>query len=178
MGSGYLMSPLMLVINTLFDLYILLVLLRFLLQMLRADFYNPVSQFIVRMTTPPLRYLRRLIPSVSGQDTASVVLCLLLIYAKFMFMRALSIPAVYIGGQTVRLDVSYAGLFIYCIADLIALVLTVFLVAIIIRVVLSWISPGHYNPVVGLVDRIASPVLRPIQRMLPPMPFGGRSAFV
>jgi YggT family protein len=167
MGSGYLMSPLMLIINTLFDLYILLVLLRFLLQMLRADFYNPVSQFIVRMTTPPLRYLRRVVPSVSGQDTASMVLCLLLIYAKFLLMRALSIPAVYIGGQTVRLDVSYAGLAIYSIADLIALVLTVFLVAVIIKVVLSWISPGAYNPVIGLVDRLASPVLRPIRRLLP-----------
>ncbi|MGD8349911.1 MAG: YggT family protein [Gammaproteobacteria bacterium] len=169
MGSGYLLSPLMLIINTLFDLYILLVLLRFLLQMLRADFYNPVSQFIVRMTSSPLKVLRRIIPSVSGQDTASVVLCLLLIYAKFLLMRLLSIPAVYIGGQMAPLGVSYAGMLVYSVADLIALVLTVFLVAIIIRVVLSWISPGHYNPVVGLVDRIASPVLRPIQRMLPPM---------
>ncbi|HKJ52719.1 MAG TPA: YggT family protein [Gammaproteobacteria bacterium] len=169
MGSGYLLSPLMLIINTLFDLYILLVLLRFLLQVLRADFYNPVSQFIVRMTTPPLRVLRRIIPSVSGQDTASIVLCLLLIYAKFLLMRLLSIPAVYIGGQMAPLGVSFAGMLVYSVADLIALVLTVFLVAIIIRVVLSWISPGHYNPVVGLVDRLASPVLRPIQRLLPPM---------
>jgi len=168
MGSGYLLSPLMLIINTLFDLYILLVVLRFLLQMLRADFYNPVSQFIVRMTTPPLKFLRRFIPSVSGQDTASVVLCLLLIYAKFLLMRALSIPAVYISGQAARLEgVSYAGLLVYSVADLIALVLTVFLVAVIIKVVLSWISPGHYNPVIGLVDRLASPVLRPIQRLMP-----------
>ena len=168
MGSGYLLSPLMLIINTLFDLYVLLVLLRFLLQMLRADFYNPVSQFIVRMTSPPLKILRRFIPSVSGQDTASIVLCLLLIYAKFLLMRALSIPAVYIGGQAARLDsASYAGLLIYSVADLLALLLTVFLVAVIIKVVLSWISPGHYNPVIGLVDRLASPVLRPIRRLLP-----------
>ena len=168
MGSGYLLSPLMLIINTLFDLYVLLVLLRFLLQMLRADFYNPVSQFIVRMTSPPLKILRRFIPSVSGQDTASIVLCLLLIYAKFLLMRALSIPAVYIGGHAARLDsASYAGLLIYSVADLLALLLTVFLVAVIIKVVLSWISPGHYNPVIGLVDRLASPVLRPIRRLLP-----------
>ena len=98
MGSGYLLSPLMLIINTLFDLYVLLVLLRFLLQMLRADFYNPVSQFIVRMTTPPLKILRRFIPSISGQDTASIVLCLLLIYAKFLLMRVLSIPLIMTSG--------------------------------------------------------------------------------
>jgi len=170
MGSGYLTSPLMLIINTLFDLYILLVLLRFLLQALRADFYNPVSQFIVKLTTPPLRFLRRFIPSVAGQDVASIVLCLLLIYAKFLLMRVLSIPAVHIGGVMAPISgTSYGGLLVFCIADLIALVLTVFLVAVIIKVILSWISPGQYNPVIGLVDKIAEPVLRPMRKFLPPL---------
>jgi YggT family protein len=170
MGSGYLLSPLMLIINTLFDLYILLVLLRFLLQMLRADFYNPVSQFIVRLTTPPLRLLRRVIPSVAGQDSAAIVLCLVVIYAKFMLMRLLSIPAVHIGGVMAPIgSVSYGGLFVFCIADLIALTFTIFLVAVIIQVILSWVSPGHYNPVIGLVNKLAEPVLRPLRRLLPSM---------
>lgn len=170
MGSSYLLSPLMLIINTLFDLYILLVLLRFMLQMLRADFYNPVSQFIVKMTTPPLRILRRFIPSVGGQDAAAIVLCLLLIYGKFLLMRALSIPAVHIGGVAAPIGAtSYVGLLVYCVADLIALVLTVFLVAMIIKVILSWVNPGNYNPVIGLVDKIAEPVLRPMRRILPPI---------
>ena len=122
MGSGYLISPLMLVINTLFDLYILLVLLRFLLQMLRADFYNPVSQFIVKLTNYPLKMLRRVIPSIGGQDTPAIVLCLVLIYAKFLLLRLLSIPAVQIGGVMAPITgVSYAGLLVFCIADLIAL---------------------------------------------------------
>ena len=170
MGSAYFTSPLMLIINVLFDLYILLVLLRFLLQMLRADFYNPISQFIVKMTTPPLRVLRRVIPSVAGQDAASIVFCLVLIYAKFLLMRALSIPEVFIGGVKAPIEaVSYAGLLVFCIADLIALTLTVFLVAVIIQVILSWISPGQYNPVIGLVHRLAEPVLKPIRKLLPPI---------
>ena len=170
MGSGYLTSPLVLVINTLFDLYILLVLLRFLLQMLRADFYNPVSQFIVRLTTPPLRLLRRVIPSVGGQDTAAIVLCLALIFAKLLLMRALSIPVAHIGGVMAPVGaVSYGGLLIYCIADLVALVLTVFIAAVIIQVIISWVSPGNYNPVIGLVNKIAEPVLRPMRRFLPPL---------
>lgn len=169
MGSGYLLSPLTLIINTLFDLYILLVLLRFLFQMLRADFYNPVSQFIVKLTTPPLKIMRRVIPSVGGQDAASIVLCLLLIYAKFLLMRALSIPAVHIGGVMAPLNISYGGLLVFSVADLIALLLTVFLVAIIIKVILSWVNPGHYNPVIGLVDRLAEPVLRPIRKIVPPI---------
>jgi YggT family protein len=170
MGSGYLISPLMLVINTLFDIYILLVLLRFLLQMVRADFFNPVSQFIERLTIPPRRLLRRFIPNLGGQETASIVLCLLLIYTKFTVMRLLSIPAAHIGGVLAPIgSVSYAGLFVLCIADLVALVLTVFLVAVIIKVILSWVSPGHYNPVIGLVNRIAEPVLKPIRKFIPPL---------
>ncbi len=168
MGSGYLMSPLMLIVNTLVDLYVLLVLLRFLLQMLRADFYNPVSQFIVRVTTAPLRYLRRVIPTVGGQDTASIVLCLALIYAKFLILRALSIPMVPIGGVNAPIGAaSYGGLVVMSIADLVALTLTVFLVAVIIKVILSWVNPGAYNPMIGLVDRIAQPVLKPVQRLIP-----------
>src|SRR5210317_298635 len=115
MGSGYLISPLMLVINAVFDLYIVLVLLRFLLQMLRADFYNPVSQFIVKLTHYPLKILRRVIPSVGGQDAAAIVFCLVLIYGKFLLLRLLSIPAVQIGGVMAPLDgVSYAGLLVFC----------------------------------------------------------------
>ena len=170
MGSSYLVSPLMLIVNTLFDLYILLVLLRYLLQMLRADFYNPVSQLIVRLTTPPLHLFRRFIPSVAGQDVAAIVLCLVLIYAKFMLMRVMSVPAVHIGGVMAPIgSVSYGGLFIYSIADLIALLFTIFLVAVIIKVIISWVSPGNYNPVIGLIDKLAAPVLNPIRRFLPSM---------
>jgi YggT family protein len=168
MGSGYLISPLMLVVNTVFDLYVVLVLLRFLLQMLRADFYNPVSQFIVRVTTPPLRPLRRVIPSVGGQDSAAIVLCLLVIYAKFVLMRLLSIPAVHIGNATAQVGaVSYAGLLVFSIADLVALTFSVFLVAIFIEVIFSWINPGAYNPAIGLVHKIAEPVLRPLRKLIP-----------
>ena len=168
MGSGYLISPLMLVINTLFDLYILLVLLRFLLQMLRADFYNPVSQFIVKLTNYPLKMLRRVIPSIGGQDTPAIVLCLVLIYAKFLLLRLLSIPAVQIGGVMAPITgVSYAGLLVFCIADLIALTLTVFLIAVIIEVILSWINPGQYNPIIGLVHKLSNPVLKPIRKFIP-----------
>ena len=170
MGNGYLTSPLVLIINTLFDLYILLVLLRFMFQWLRADFYNPVSQFIVKITAPPLKILRRGIPSIGGQDTAAIVLCLVLIYAKFLLLRLLEIPAVQIGQVMAPVSaVSYAGLFVFCIADLIALTFTVFLIAIIIQVILSWVNPGHYNPVVGLVHKLSDPVLKPIRRLIPSM---------
>jgi YggT family protein len=170
MGSNYLTSPLTLIINTIFDFYVLLVLLRFMLQMLRADFYNPVSQFVVRLTSPPLKILRRVVPNLAGQDSAAILLCLVIIYAKFMLLRVLDTGAIHIGGSIAAISsAGYLGLFIYSIADLLSLFLTIFLIAIIIQVVMSWVSPSHYNPVVGLVNTIAAPVIRPVKKILPPI---------
>jgi YggT family protein len=82
----------------------------------------------------------------------------------------MSIPAAHIGGVMAPIgSVSLVGLLVLSVADLLALVLTVFLVAVIIQVILSWVSPGHYNPVIGLVNRIAEPVLRPIRKFIPPL---------
>ena len=170
MGSNYFTSPLTFLISTLFDLYILLVLLRFMLQMFRADFHNPVSQAIVKLTTPPPKYLRRGIPSISGQDAAAIVLCLAVTYIKFVLLRLLDIEAVNINNTVAFIgSVSYLGLLIYSIADLISLFLSIFLFAILIQVILSWISPGHYNPVISLVNSLATPALRPIQKFIPPI---------
>ena len=170
MGSSYFTSPLVLIVTTLFDLYIMLVLLRFMLQMFRADFYNPVSQFIVKVTSPPLKYLRRGIPSIAGQDASAIVLCLLLAYVKFVILRLLNIEIMHINNTVAFIgSVNYLALFIYAIADLISLFLSVFLIAILIQVVLSWINPGVYNPVIGLVNTLAAPALRPIQKIIPPI---------
>ncbi len=170
MGSNYFISPLVFIVNTVFDLYVILVLLRFMLQMLRADFYNPVSQFIVQVTSRPLGVLRRVIPSVAGQDSAAIVLCLVVIYAKFMLLRLLDTAAIPVGSTLAPIgSVGYLGLMVYAIADLVALFLTVFLIAIIIQVVLSWISPGHYNPVIGLVNSLAAPIRRPVKKIMPPI---------
>ena len=170
MGSSYFTSPLTFILTTLFDLYVLLVLLRFMLQMVRANFHNPVSQFIVKVTSPLLKYLRRGIPSISGQDVSAIVLCLVVIYLKFALLRVLGTEVVHINNMTAFIgSVSYLSLFIYSVADLFSLVLSVFLVAILIQVVLSWINPGNYNPVIGLVNSLAAPALRPIQKFIPPI---------
>lgn len=170
MGSSYYTSPLTLIFTTLIDLYVLLILLRFMLQMLRADFHNPVSQFIVRVTTPPLKFLRRGIPSISGQDTSSIVLCLLITYVKFVLLGLLNVETVPINNTVAFIgSTSYLGLLIYSIADLVSLFFSIFLIAILIQVIMSWINPGSYNPVIGLVNSVAAPALRPIQKFIPPI---------
>ncbi len=170
MGSGYLTSPFLLIINTLFDLYVLLIMLRFIFQMLRADFYNPISQFVVRATAPPLKPLRKIIPGLGGQDLASLVLALLIILIKFFIIRSLGFPVVTIASAVAPIaSVGFGGLFLFAIADLVATFLNIFLFAIIIQVILSWVNPGTYNPVIGLVNSLSRPVMRPIQRFIPPM---------
>ena len=170
MGSNYFTSPLTLIVTTLFDLYVLIVLLRFMLQLMRADPHNSVSQFIIKATTPPLRYLRRFIPSVFGQDASALVLCLIVTYAKFILLRILETEVVHINNTIAYIGgVGYLGLFIYSIADLVSLFLSIFLIAILIQVILSWVNPGIYNPVIGLVNTLATPALRPIQKLIPPV---------
>ncbi len=168
MGSGYLLNPLMLIINTIFDLYVMLVLLRFMFQAFRADFYNPVSQFVVKATTPPLKLLRRFIPSVAGHDTAAIVLAILLIGIKLFILKALGVPYSEIAGVAAPIaSVSVLGLIIIAVAELLALTLSVFLFAIIILVILSWVSPGTFNPVTQLIQTIANPVMNPIKKIMP-----------
>ena len=168
MGSGYLTSPLLLIINTLFDLYVLLVIMRFVLQWLRADFYNPVSQFIVRATTPPLKPLRKIIPGFGGQDMAALVLALLILLAKYLLIRAMGAGVIEIGNAAAPIGAAGVfGLLLMAIAEIISTFLNIFLFAIIIEVILSWVSPGGYNPIIGLIHSIAEPAMRPFRKLIP-----------
>ena len=158
MGDGYLTNPLVFLIQVLFGACTLVVMLRFLLQLVRADFYNPVSQFIVKATSPLLTPLRRLIPSLGGVDTASLVLMWLVKWVELTLVLLVS-------GGAFNLLAPLA----WAIPELVGLALDVFLYAILIQVILSWVSPGGYNPVIGLIDRLTAPLLRPAQRLIPPV---------
>lgn len=146
-------------ISTLFGLYILAFMLRFILQMVRADFYNPVSRFIVKITNPPLKPLRRFIPGLAGIDMASVIFMLALQMLEFFIITLLrNFPAPDILGLT-----------LYAFVELISLGFYVFLFSIFILAILSWINPGQYSPINNLLSQITEPVLRPARKFLPPM---------
>lgn len=157
MGSSYVANPVEFLVNTLFGLYILAVLLRFLLALVRADFYNPVSQFLVKVTNPVLITLRRIIPSAGKVDTSALVLMLVL------QMAALGLIALLRDSQ-----ISIAALLLLSLAELLGLLLNVFLFAILIQVIMSWLNPGAYNPAVSLLYSLTEPVLRPCRRLIPP----------
>jgi len=158
MSGSYLADPLVFLIRTLFGLYIAVVLIRFLLQWARADFYNPISQFVVRVTAPVLRPLRQIIPGYGGMDLASLVLA----WALKAVELALIAGLLGHGGPLL-------GALAWAVPALLELVIDLFLFAILIRVVLSWVNPDPYNPAVALLDRLTDPVLSPAQRLLPPI---------
>jgi YggT family protein len=145
-------------VNTLFGLYILAVMLRFLLQWVRADFYNPVSQWLIKLTNPPLLPLRRLIPGWGGVDLAAVVLLVVLQAIALLIVATL-------GG----FQLSLGSLLVLSVAKLLSLLLNIFLVTILIVVILSWVSPGTYHPVTALLSQLTEPVLRPARRLIPPI---------
>lgn len=158
MSSGYLTNPLEFLITTLFSLYILAVMLRFILGAVRADFYNPVSQFLVRITNPVLVPMRKVIPSIGRYDTASLLLMLLLQVISLLLILMLR-------GS----GISVPTLLLVACVQLLLLLVNVFIFSILIQVILSWVNPGGYTPVGALLNSITSPVLGPIQRVIPPV---------
>ncbi|WP_420234280.1 YggT family protein [Pseudomonas sp. ABY48] len=145
------------VLQTLGSLYLLIVLLRFVLQLVRANFYNPLCQFIVKATQPLLKPLRRIIPSLFGLDMSSLVLAILVQLA----LMALTLLLTY--GTTGN----PLQLLIWSIIGVTALFMKIFFFALIISVILSWVAPGSHNPGAELVNQICEPALAPFRRIVP-----------
>ncbi len=145
-------------INTLFGMYILAVLLRLMLQMVRADFYNPVAQFLVIVTNPPLLPLRRIIPGLWGIDLASVVLLL-----------ALEAVEQYVLALLRGFGITALALLVLVTSQIVELVLYVFLFTILARAILSWVAPYPRNAVMHLLVNLTEPLLRPARRIIPPV---------
>ena len=156
MGSTYLTDPIIFLIDTLFSLYILAVLLRFLLQWCGADFYNPISQFLVKATHPPLKILRRFVPSIGKIDTSSLVLVLALqMLADFSILL--------LKGVTINIG----ALTILSITQLISLLINVFIFAVFARAILSWVNPGTFNAAASILATLTEPLLDLCRKVIP-----------
>lgn len=156
--SGYVGNAGIFLIKTLFDLFILAVMLRFLFQLVRADFYNPLSQVLVKITNPLLIPLRRIIPGIGGIDGASIVLMMSLKYIELLTIILIK------GGAFLPVAITMLSL-----TELLSQLVYVFIFSIIIQVIISWISPGTYNPVVSLIYSLNEPLMRPARRVIPPI---------
>lgn len=144
-------------INTAFTLYLMVVLLRFWLQLVRADFYNPFSQFIVKATNPLVIPLRRILPSLGKLDTATLLLAYVIATAKLLVLQLLFSGTVQIVPSLIL------GIFLL-LKETLSLIFWVLL----IRAIMSWVSQGR-NPMEYVFQQLTEPFLAPIRRVIPPM---------
>jgi YggT family protein len=145
-------------VSTLFDLYIVSVLLRLMLQWVRADFYNPLSQFLVRITNPLLIPLRRVIPSIGRLDTASVVLALALELISLLIISTIN-----------SISMPWVQLIYLAVTKLLMAVLWLYFFLILAVVILSWVGGQVRHPFIPLMYQLTEPVLRPFRKFIPPI---------
>jgi YggT family protein len=151
------MSALNFVVASILGLYQIVLLLRLLMQLVRADFRNPLARAIVQLTDPVIRPLRKLLPPVRRIDSASVVAILAVTAVKIVISQLLLVSSLPPADLLLR----------ELLLESLRLVLTTYLFAIILNAILSFVAPGSYSPPQSLLNAICDPVLRPIRRLIP-----------
>lgn len=149
-------TALLFLVNTLFDLYLIILVIRIILVWVGADYYNPLVQFIVRCTDFIVKPLRRIIPNIGRLECSSVLIVIALELIKFFFVSMLvfGLPNV-------------SGLIILSIADAIKLIIQTFFYAVLAQAILSWIQPR--SPISFVLYQFTSPIMRPLHRIIPPV---------
>ena len=145
-------------ISTITDLYVAAILVRLLLQWVGADFYNPLSQFLIRITNPVLVPVRRIIPSIGRLDTASVIVMLLLEMIQLIIISLLG-----------QMEFGIPFLLLFAVRKLLFTLLMTYFVLINARVLISWVASHSHHPLIPLVYQLTEPVLRPFSRLIPPI---------
>lgn len=151
------MNAMQFLISTLFDLFLMVVLMRFWLQAAKADFYNPLSQFVVKATSFAVNPLRKIIPGFGGLDLASLLLAFIVAVAKITAL-------VLLVGATWEVGFVLFNALVTVIKEGLNLLFWV----LVIRALLSWVSQGN-NPIEAVFHQLTEPMLRPIRKVLPPL---------
>jgi len=145
-------------VSTIIDLYIAAIMLRLLLQWVKADFYNPLCQFLVKVTNPVLVPAQRIVPSIGRLDTASVVVMLL-----FEFIQLVIISQISGAGFEIQF------MLVFAVRKLLVALLMTYFVLVIARVIISWIGSQSRHPLIPLIYQLTEPVLRPFSKLIPPI---------
>ncbi len=156
-GESYLANAGIYLINIVFFIFILAVMLRFLLQTIRADFYNPICQTLITITNPALKPLRRWIPGFMGIDWPSIILMILLQALE------ISLIALLVSGHLPP-PISFP---VIIVSKLLLMLIYVYIFVIIIQAIISWIQPGSYSPFTVLLYQLSEPLVRPVRRYIP-----------
>lgn len=139
-----------------FDALLMILIMRIWLQWVKADFYNPLSQFIVKVSNPLVVPLRRIIPGFAGLDLATILIAYAVATLKFVTLAALS-------GESLGLLAFYIGLLV-----LLKQVGFLLFIIMIVMAVMSWVVQG-YNATLMVFSQLTEPFLRPIRKIIPNM---------
>jgi len=145
-------------VQTFFGIYYLLVMLRFLMQASRVNYYNPFCQGIVKVTDPAVRPFRAVLPTIRGVDFASLAVALVVELIAVMLIMFMT-------GRPVFMPIYVAWVLI----GMVAIILKIYFFALLIMVISSWIAPYSNHPVLELVHQLTEPVCAPARKLLPPM---------
>ncbi|TDJ11054.1 MAG: YggT family protein [Gammaproteobacteria bacterium] len=144
------------IIKTLTQLYLLVLLLRFWLPILGADFRNPLAQGILRVTSPLVVPVRRFVPSIGRLDTSTILIAYVIQFLTVLLLLT-------IGGYMV----DTIPIMVTTLIELAVLSLNLFFFVILIKIILSWVAPHTHNYATALLTALAEPVLRPFRRIIP-----------
>lgn len=155
---NYLTNASSYLVEALIGLALYAVLLRFWMQWVRADFRNQVGQFLLTTTNPAVIPLRRVLPPVGAIDSATVVLAVAVATLKtFLLMMIQGISP------------APLGLLLFSVIEVLRCSIYLFMAALIVGIIASWIAPQSYHPVVRIAQAISHPLLAPIRRVIPPL---------
>lgn len=155
--SGSFTNAGLFLVTTLFDLYLFVLCTRLLLAWVRAGYFNPLTHFILKLTDPVIIPLRRIAANRGNLEIATLSLILFLELMKFLLVSLL-----------VASKTEMTTLLLLAIIGTVKLILNTFFYAILFQAILSWIQPG-YSPIKQLLAQLSSPILRPLQRLIPPI---------
>lgn len=152
------MNPFVELISIVIGFYVSIVLLRFFLQYFRADFYNPLSQFVVKATDPLIKPIRKLVPGFAGLDISSLVLAWLVSLISELLMAAF-------GGYIASVGI---GMFLLVpVFKVISACFNLFMFLVFVRAIASWFVAGGYNPVLAVVGQLTEPLMSKCRKILP-----------
>ena len=147
-----------LIIRTLGELYVFIVIMRFMLQLANADYYNPISQAVVRFTQAPISILQKFLPRVGRVDLSSLALAFIV---KALIVLALFTIA---GAQLDAVSIA-----VYTVAGTIYSILNIYFYAVLASVIISWIAPDSYHTAPQLIQQVTAPLYRLVGKVIPPI---------
>lgn len=143
-------------ISIIFNIYFWAVIVRIILQAIRADYYNPLSQLVIKVTDFPLKFFHKILRYKNGIDFAACVLAFLVMLLKVALLMLL-----------IGLRIHPINLLLFAVFDFISQVLNLYFYFIIIVAISSWFSQSRTSPIIAVLDRMTNPILKPIRKIIP-----------